>query len=140
MGFFTLELARRVGPAGRVIAVDVQHNMIERLKRRAARANLAGRIDARVSRPDSMKLDGLDGRVDFVLAFAVVHEMPQPAAFFAEAAAAMKSGAPMLLAEPWLWVSEADFVTELELARRARFEVETAPPIRRTHTALLRKT
>ena len=28
MGFFTLELARRVGPKGRVIAVDVQPRMI----------------------------------------------------------------------------------------------------------------
>jgi len=36
MGFFTLELARRVGPQGRVIAVDVQPKMIEGLARRAA--------------------------------------------------------------------------------------------------------
>jgi SAM-dependent methyltransferase len=71
MGFFTLELARRVGPTGRVIAVDVQPKMIERLKRRAANANLADRIDARVTRPDSMQLDGLECRVDFILAFAV---------------------------------------------------------------------
>jgi 2-polyprenyl-3-methyl-5-hydroxy-6-metoxy-1,4-benzoquinol methylase len=109
MGFFTLELARRVGAAGRVIAVDVQPRMIERLKRRAAKANLAEIIDARVSPPDSMQLNGFDGRVDFVLAFAVVHEMPDPSAFFAEAAAAMKPGARMLLAEPFTWVSEADF-------------------------------
>ena len=60
MGFFTLELARRVGSAGRVIAVDVQPRMIERLKRRALKANLAQRIDARVSRPDTMQLDGLE--------------------------------------------------------------------------------
>jgi SAM-dependent methyltransferase len=57
MGFFTLELARRVGRTGRVIVVDVQPKMIERLKRRAANANLADRIDARVARPDSMQLD-----------------------------------------------------------------------------------
>jgi ubiquinone/menaquinone biosynthesis C-methylase UbiE len=140
MGFFTLELARRVGSAGRVIAVDVQPRMIERLKRRALKANLAQRIDACVSRPDTMQLDGLEGRVDFVLAFAVVHEMPDASAFFAEAARAMKPGARMLLAEPKAWVSAADFDAELELARRARLEVETAPPIRRTRTALLRKT
>jgi len=60
MGFFTLELARRVGRTGRVIAIDVQPKMIERLKRRAANAHLADRIDARVTRADSMQLDGLD--------------------------------------------------------------------------------
>lgn len=82
MGFFTLELARRVGPTGRVIALDVQPKMIERLKRRAANAHLADRIDARVTRPDSMQIDGLESRVDFILAFAVVHEMPDAAVFF----------------------------------------------------------
>jgi ubiquinone/menaquinone biosynthesis C-methylase UbiE len=38
MGFFTLELARMVGAAGRVVAVDVQPKMISRLKRRLAKA------------------------------------------------------------------------------------------------------
>jgi ubiquinone/menaquinone biosynthesis C-methylase UbiE len=140
MGFFTLELARRVGRTGRVIVVDVQPKMIERLKRRAANANLADRIDARVARPDSMQLDGLDNRVDFILAFAVVHEMPDAAVFFAEAAATMKPGARMLVAEPSGQVSGAQFDTELEMAQRAGLEVETRPPIRRTRTVLLRKT
>src|ERR1700758_1166897 len=47
MGFFTLELARLVAPQGRVNAVDVQSRMLERLKRRAAKAGVAERIDAR---------------------------------------------------------------------------------------------
>jgi ubiquinone/menaquinone biosynthesis C-methylase UbiE len=140
MGFFTLELARRVGRTGRVIVIDVQPKMIERLKRRAANANLAERIDARVARPDSMQLDGLDSRVDFILAFAVVHEMPDAAVFFAEAAATMKPGVRMLVAEPSGQVSGAQFDTELEMAQRAGLEVEARPPIRRTRTALLRKT
>jgi len=140
MGFFTLELASRVGRSGHIIAVDVQPKMIERLKRRAANANLAERIDARVTRADSMQLDGLDSRVDFVLTFAVVHEMPEAAAFFAEAAATMKPGARMLMAEPSSQVSEAEFDTELAMAKRAGLEAEARPPIRRARAALLRKT
>jgi ubiquinone/menaquinone biosynthesis C-methylase UbiE len=139
MGFFTLELARRVGPTGRVIAVDVQPKMIKGLKRRAATANLAERIDARVTRPDSMQLDGLNSRIDFVLAFAVVHEMPDAAVFFAEAATTMTPKARMLLAEPMGQVSEAEFDAELEIAKRAGLEVEARPPMRRTRTALLQK-
>jgi len=139
MGFFTLELARRVGRTGHVIAVDVQPKMIERLKRRANNANLAERIDARVTRADSMQLDRLDSLIDFVLAFAVVHEMPDAAAFFAEAAAGMKPGARMLLAEPLGQVNDAEFDSELEMAGRAGLEAEARPPIRRTRTALLRK-
>jgi ubiquinone/menaquinone biosynthesis C-methylase UbiE len=140
MGFFTLELARRVGSNGRVIAVDVQPQMIERLKRRAANAKLAKRIDARVTRPESMQLHGLDSGVDFILAFAVVHEMPDAAVFFAEAAASMKPGARILLAEPFGQVSYLQFEAELEMAKRVGLEAEAHPPIRRAHTALLRKT
>src|SRR5579883_2150252 len=54
MGFFTLELARRAGPSGRVIVVDIQAKMLERLKRRAAKAGLASRIEARLAPVDSM--------------------------------------------------------------------------------------
>ena len=77
--------------------------MIERLKRRAANANLGEWIDARITRAGSMQLDGLDGRVDFVFAFAVVHEMPDTAVFFGESAASMKPSTripPAVIAEP----------------------------------------
>jgi tRNA A58 N-methylase Trm61 len=100
MGFFTLELARMVGPAGRVIAVDIQPKMLERLKRRAAKAGFLERVDARLAAPDSMALSDLTGAVDFTLAFAVVHELPAPGPFFAEVAAASKPGARLLFAEP----------------------------------------
>jgi len=44
MGHFTLELARRVGSRGKVVAVDVQPRMIETLRRRAEEAGLAGGV------------------------------------------------------------------------------------------------
>lgn len=45
MGFFTLEVARRVGPHGRVVALDVQPRMIGGLKRRLAKAGLLDRVE-----------------------------------------------------------------------------------------------
>lgn len=65
--------------------------------------------------------------------------MPDAAAFDTEAAANMKSGARMLLAEPLGQVSAAEFDTELEMARRAGLQTEMHPTIRRARTALLRK-
>jgi hypothetical protein len=55
-----------------------------------------------------MQLSGLGNSVDFVLAFAMVHEMPDAASFFREAAETMRPGARMLLAEPSGHVSEED--------------------------------
>jgi len=39
MGFFTLEIARLVGPSGRVVAVDIQPRMLSSLRRRSALGN-----------------------------------------------------------------------------------------------------
>jgi len=100
MGFFTLELARRVGDSGRVVAVDVQPRMLAGLKRRAAKAGVLDRVDVRLAASDSMGLEDLAGSVDFTLAFAVVHEMPSPESFFAEVAEVSKPGATVVFVEP----------------------------------------
>lgn len=139
MGFFTLELARLVGASGRVIAVDVQPRMLEGLKRRAARAGLLERIDARVSAADSLGVADLAGAVDFVLAFAVVHELPAAGPFFAQAAEALKPGGALLLAEPAGHVRAERFDAQLHAAVQAGLEVAEHPSIRRSQATLLRK-
>jgi SAM-dependent methyltransferase len=138
MGYFTLELARLVGRSGRVVCVDVQEKMIARLKTRAAKAALLERLDARVAPADSMGLDDLRESVDFTLAFAVVHEFPDPARFFAEVAAVSKPGALLLPAEPSGHVKPADFDSQLRCADVSGFRVVDHPKIHRSHTALLK--
>jgi ubiquinone/menaquinone biosynthesis C-methylase UbiE len=139
MGFFTLELARRVGSTGRVIVVDIQPKMLDVLRRRAAKAGLAGRLDARLVQPESLGVDGCSGQVDFALAFAVVHEMPSVESFFAEVARSLKPGGSLLLAEPRGHVDDQLFEDELAAAARAGLSVETRPVIKRNHAALLKK-
>jgi len=73
--------------------------MLAGLRRRAARAGLEGRIDLRLARPERLGIDDLAGRTDLVLAFYVVHELREPAAFFAEVAAALKPGGAVLVVE-----------------------------------------
>jgi ubiquinone/menaquinone biosynthesis C-methylase UbiE len=139
MGFFTLELLRMVGNRGRVVAVDIQPKMLGKLKRRAAKAGLLNRLDARQASADSMNIADLRGSVDFTLAFAVVHEFPDAARFFAEAAAVSKPGAELLFAEPNGHVKAADFESELRAADQSGFKVVDRPRIRRSQAAVLRK-
>jgi SAM-dependent methyltransferase len=139
MGFFTLELARLVGPSGRVIALDVQSQMIAGLQRRARKAGLIDRIDARVVSPTSLGLDDKAGTIDFAFVVAVLHEMPAAGPFFAQAAHALKSNATLLLAEPAGHVGEAEFGEELAAAAQAGLAVISHPPIDKCRTALLRK-
>jgi ubiquinone/menaquinone biosynthesis C-methylase UbiE len=137
MGFFTLELARRVGPAGRVVAVDLQPRMLAGLRRRAERAGLGSRIETRQASEASLGAEDLAGRVDLVVAFAMVHELPDQARFFEQARRALAPGGRVLLAEPSGHVSSAAFEATLTVAAAAGFRREPGPKVWRSRTALL---
>ena len=141
MGFFTLPLARMVGPAGRVIAVDIQPRMLEVLRQRAGKAGLADRIETHLAQPDRMNLPALAGAADLILAFAVLHEMPSAESFFSEAAQMLKPGGLLYLAEPKGHVKPEAFAAEIEAARAAglSFKEAARPPARRCHAAVLEK-
>jgi ubiquinone/menaquinone biosynthesis C-methylase UbiE len=139
MGFFTLSLARLVGTQGRVIAVDIQPKMIDALQRRAQKAALDSRIETRLVLRDSLGIGDLAGAVDFVLAFAMVHELPSAERFFRETAAVMKPGASMLLVEPKGHVKNDKFLKELAAATDAGLVEADCPHVPGNHTVLLRK-
>jgi len=117
MGFFTLELARLVGPQGRVVAVDVQERMLAALRRRAARAGLADRLETRLATPGDLGVADLAGQVDFALLFHMLHEVPDQAALLASVYAALKPDGRLLLVEPRGHVSAAQFAASLALCR-----------------------
>jgi ubiquinone/menaquinone biosynthesis C-methylase UbiE len=139
MGFFTLPLARLVGKEGRVVCVDIQEKMLERLKKRAARAGVLERITATLADKDSLRVDELANKVDFVLAFAVVHEVPNQARFFEEIYRSMKSGSLLLVSEPKGRVTDEDFRKTTETARAKGFAVESSLDIKRNLSILLKK-
>jgi SAM-dependent methyltransferase len=129
-----------VGAPGRVIAVDIQPRMIAGLKHRLAKAGLLERVEVLLAQPDSMGIGGgFAGRVDFTLAFAVVHEMPSAGRFFAEVSAASKPRATLLFAEPRGHVTDAQLADELQAAKQAGFAVVDRPSIPRSHAAILKK-
>jgi SAM-dependent methyltransferase len=137
MGFFTLELARRVGPSGRVVAVDLQPRMLAGLRKRAERAGLAARIETREATAGSLGIEDLAGKVDLVVAFSVVHEMPDAGRFFEQARRALAPGGKVLLAEPRGHITAGEFEVTLAAAARAGFRREPGPATRRRLTALL---
>ena len=137
MGFFTLELARLVGPKGRVVAIDVQPKMLEGLIRRARKANLAERIETRQPNGNHLGIEDLQGKVDFALVFAMAHEVPSPLALFVDTHKALKPGAKMLLAEPLGHVSAKGYEDILNTAKNVGFSIESKPAIRRSRAAVL---
>jgi len=139
MGFFSLDMARWVGPEGRVVCVDLQQRMLSELKRRAARKGLSARIDPRVCQAGDLGLSDLAGQIDFALAVYVIHEVPDTTAFLRQIHAAIKPSGKFLVAEPRGHVSEDAFQKSTSLAREAGFSLLEAPQIWRSRTALFEK-
>jgi SAM-dependent methyltransferase len=139
MGFFTIELARLVGERGKVVAVDIEPRMLEGLRRRARRRDLLDRLDVRQATGSGLGLNDLDGQVDFALAFAIVHELPDQARFFADVHATLKAGGRMLVAEPRGHVDDPEFGATLRSATGAGFRVDGEPDVPRSRTAVLVK-
>jgi 2-polyprenyl-3-methyl-5-hydroxy-6-metoxy-1,4-benzoquinol methylase len=139
MGFFSLPIARMVGPHGKVFCVDVQQRMIETLEKRARKAGLSQKLVARVCAPDSLGLNNLKGKIDFSLAFAVLHEAPDARSFLSDIHSAMKPQGTLLLAEPSGRVSEEDFRRTISIAQQVGFKSIERPRIRRSRAVLLGK-
>ena len=82
MGFFSIPMAIMVGEKGKVVCVDLQDKMINGVKKRAKKAGVLGRINARVCPADTLQILDLAGTIDIVVLFAVIHEMPDQRRLF----------------------------------------------------------
>jgi ubiquinone/menaquinone biosynthesis C-methylase UbiE len=74
-GTYTAAAARRVGDGGRVVTVDLEPKMIERVEVRAMREGLTN-IEGRVANVYDLPFD--DGMFDLVYMIAVIGEIPDP--------------------------------------------------------------
>lgn len=74
-GFYTLLMAQKVGPTGKVYAVDIQPEMLQLLSRRAVEAKI-DQIDMIHSTVKDAKLP--EGKVDLLLLVDVYHEFSHP--------------------------------------------------------------
>lgn len=74
-GRYTLETARRVGDLGKVIAVDIEPKMIERVTQRAQAEGVTN-LEARVA--NVYELPFQDGTFDAACMITVISEIPDP--------------------------------------------------------------
>lgn len=116
MGYFSIGMAKMVGAEGRVISVDLQEKMLERVRFRAEQKGFLSRI--RLHKCSSDKL-GVNEQADFALGFWMVHEVRNKESFFDEIVAFLKPGAHFLLVEPKIHVTEPYFRKIADIAAKA---------------------
>ena len=135
-GPFTIPLARMVGSSGRVIAADIQPAMLAKVQSRVEQAGVQDRVEFHVCRREHI---GLSARVDFVLAFWMVHEVPNAVALFAELHEALIPDGKLLLVEPKFHVGRRDFEKEVDAALEAKLQLVARPSVRLSRAALFAK-
>lgn len=136
MGVFSIAMARMAGDTGRVIAVDLQPQMLKVLEKRAKKAGLLERIRTHQCEADDI---GTHEPVDFALLFNVVHEVPSAQSLFHQVAEILKPEARCLVVEPRMHVTDAEFERSVDAAKDAGLELMGEPKIVLSRTALFCK-
>ena len=95
-GYVSLRMAKRVGPAGRVYATDVQPAMLDLLRQNAAKAGIRNVRTILGSEADP-KLPA--GQLDLVILVDVYHEFSQPQRMLQGIRAALKPDGRLVLLE-----------------------------------------
>jgi len=117
-------MAQLVGNSGHVFAVDLQSQMLAHVNRKAIKKNVSDRITLHRCGQDSL---GLKAEADFILAFYMVHETPNPSDFFKEVRTLLKNGGLFLVVEPRFHVKGGDFEAMIKLASQTGFKVTDRP-------------
>lgn len=135
-GHFAVHLARLVGKSGRVFAADLQEGMLQKVRDKIRGTDLESRIT--LHKTGEHKI-GLAEKVDLVLAFYVVHEVPDQSAFFAEVQSVLKPDGSLLMTEPPFAVSKKAFEEAVSKAVAAGFVVAERPKVPLSKAVVLKK-
>lgn len=120
-GYLSRRMATAVGPSGRVLAVDVQPEMVRMLQQLAQRSGLK-QIEPRLGGEDDVKLPA--GSVDLAIMVDVYHELAYPYEVLASVVAALKPGGQMVFveyrAEDWkVPIKQLHKMSEAQVRREA---------------------
>lgn len=125
-GFFSVDMAQMVGQSGRIIASDVQEGMLQKLRDKIQGTKLEERITLHKCKANKI---GLSESVDFILAFYVLHEIPDQEAFFNEIKSILKTKGKIFIIEPPFHVSKKDFEETVRIAGTCGFTKVESPKV-----------
>ena len=133
-GYFTEELARLVGEEGKVIAADLQQGMLEKTIRKIRGTNMEQRVKIHKCQDDKI---GLSEKVDFVLVFWMVHEVPDQQRLFGELKSILNPGGRIWIIEPKVHVNKRSFRKMITHSESAGFEIIERPKVCLSRTVIL---
>ena len=113
-GRYTIETAWRVGMAGKVITVDIEPKMIERVRQRAEAEGVTN-LEARVANVYELPFE--DGAFDAIYMITVIGEIPEPERAMREFYRVLAPGGTLAFSEVLM---DPDYPRARTLIRKAR--------------------
>ena len=135
-GYLSFPAAEIVGEQGKIIAADLQEDMLCGLKEKAAKKGLTNRIQTLQTTEDHI---GVTEPVDVTLAFWMAHEVRDQEGFFKEIYDVLKPGGKFLLVEPRIHVLVRDFKISVNLAEQIGFKTIARPFVAISQAVILQK-
>jgi ubiquinone/menaquinone biosynthesis C-methylase UbiE len=135
-GFFSIELAKMVGTSGKVYAVDLQEGMLQKLRGKIYGTPLELIIQLIKCEKDEINVPE---KVDFILAFYMVHEVPVKDKFFAALKNILNENGEFLIVEPkFFHVSKKEFNSTIGKAEAVGFKAVKGPNLPFSFSAILK--
>lgn len=113
-GRYTIETAHRVGKTGKVIAVDIEPKMIERVTRRAQLEGITN-LEAKVASVYDLPFE--DESVDAIYMITVIGEIPEPERALNEFYRVLRPSGTVAFSEA---IMDPDYPLARTLSRKAR--------------------
>jgi len=144
-GYLSRRMARAVAPSGRVLAVDVQPEMVALLERSARREGIAN-IEPSLGTETDVRLP--PGSVDLAIMVDVYHELSRPHEVLASLVRALKPGGRVVFVEyraedPAVPIKTLHKMSEAQIRREAEVQAltweRTAPGLPWQHVVVFRK-
>ena len=134
-GFFAIEIAKMVGDSGKVIAADLQESMLNKVRNKILGTYLEKRIE--LHKCEETKI-GITQKVDFVLCFWMVHEVPDQGKLLHELKSILKPKSRVFIIEPKFHVSRKAFIEMINLIRITGLDIIECPKVFYSRTVILK--
>ena len=128
MGFFTIPMSGMVGKNGYIIAVDIQKEMLDGLKKNAIKSG-SNNITPHQCGQNSLHLEQWNKAIDFALVFWMLHEVPDPKRLIKELHQAMSPKGKLLFVEPFFHVSKIKFQNSVKMITESGFKIIEEPKV-----------
>lgn len=133
-GFFSIEIAKMLNGSGKVIAADLQDGMLEIVNKKIQGTELEQRIE--IHKCGNSEI-GVTQKVNFILAFYMIHEVPNQEKLFEELKSILKPGGIIYIIEPKMEVSMQSFEEMIKRVKNIGFEIVDKPRVSFSRAVLL---